>query len=256
MATKKKPAKSTQAKVKPKRDNNLGKSPDEILDKIMSDIGFSKEVFIPDSNLLLPINKMRDPNSLLNFLSRIRVPSFAIPKVKIPHQFLSMFKWHIHMPRHFKLPTFRVPQFKLSTTPESFYTEPRTKKDSLPLVIVAAVVALIIAGFWGPQIVRSLGIPIDPRPFTAIYFQDPKIVQNGLVAGDLVVFGVHNGYRSERNLNWHMDTGSSLLSRGQVLVPANGDSHLAVSTSGALPGEPLNIYIEGTSAPITIQVVG
>ena len=133
---------------------------------------------------------------------------------------------------------------------------PRTKKDSLPLVVVAAAVAIIIAGFWGPQIVRSLGIPIDPKPFTAIYFQDPTVVQHGIVAGDLIVIGVHNGFRNQRNLAWHADSSAATITRGQVLVNANSDSHVAFSTTGALPGQLLKIYIEGTSAPITIQVVG
>ena len=133
---------------------------------------------------------------------------------------------------------------------------PRTKKDSLPLVVVAAAVAIIIAGFWGPQIVRSLGIPIDPKPFTAIYFQDPTVVQHGIVAGDLIVIGVHNGFRNQRNLAWHADSSAATITRGQVLVNANSDSHVAFSTTGALPGQLLKIYIEGTSTPITIQVVG
>jgi hypothetical protein len=130
------------------------------------------------------------------------------------------------------------------------------EKNSLPLIVVAAVVALIVAGFWGPQIVRKIGIPIDPEPFTAIYFQDPTIVQTGIVSGDLVVFGVHNGYRDQRNLTWRMESGKITLNRGQVLVNANSDSFIAVSTSGALPGGVLKIYVEGTETPITIQVVG
>jgi hypothetical protein len=121
---------------------------------------------------------------------------------------------------------------------------------------VAAVVALIVAGFWGPQIVRKIGIPIDPEPFTAIYFQDPTIVQTGIVSGDLVVFGVHNGFRDQRNLTWRMESDKTTLNRGQVLVNANSDSYVAVSTFGALPGGVLKIYIEGTETPITIQVVG
>jgi hypothetical protein len=121
---------------------------------------------------------------------------------------------------------------------------------------VASVVALIVAGFWGPQIVRKIGIPIDPQPFTAIYFQDPTITQTGIVSGDLVVFGVHNGFRNERNLTWRIESGTATLNRGQVLVNANSDSYVAVSTSGALPGALLKIYIEATETPITIQVVG
>ena len=133
---------------------------------------------------------------------------------------------------------------------------PQNIKSSLPLIVVAAAVALIVAGFWGPQIVRKIGIPIDPEPFTAVYFQDPTIVQTGIVSGDLVVFGVYNGFRDQRNLTWRMESEATTLNRGQVLVNANSDSYVAVSTTGALPGRLLKIYIEGTETPITIQVVG
>jgi hypothetical protein len=135
-------------------------------------------------------------------------------------------------------------------------TESQSTKNSLPLIVVASIVALIVAGFWGPQIVRKIGIPIDPEPFTAIYFQNPTIAQTGIVSGDLVVFGVRNGFRNERNLTWRLESGTATLNRGQVLVNANSDSYVAVSTSGALPGGILRIYIEGTETPITIQVVG
>jgi len=135
-------------------------------------------------------------------------------------------------------------------------SESQHTKNSLPLIVVASIVALIVAGFWGPQIVRKIGIPIDPEPFTAIYFQNPTIAQTGIVSGDLVVFGVRNGFRNERNLTWRLESGTATLNRGQVLVNANSDSYVAVSTSGALPGGILRIYIEGTETPITIQVVG
>jgi hypothetical protein len=104
--------------------------------------------------------------------------------------------------------------------------------------------------------VRKIGIPIDPEPFTAVYFQDPTIVQTGIISGDLVVFGVYNGFRDQRNLTWRMESGTATLNRGQVLVNANSDSYVAASTTGALPGGLLQIYIEGTETPITIQVVG
>jgi hypothetical protein len=53
-----------------------------------------------------------------------------------------------------------------------------------------------------------------------------------------------------------MESGSAPLARGQVSVNANSDSQVAVSTSRAIPGELLKIYVEGTIEPITIQVVG
>jgi len=157
---------------------------------------------------------------------------------------------------NFKLPSIQLPKLKKSDRLPRATSEPGDSKKSLPLVVVAAAVAIVIAGFWGPQIVRALGIPIDPKPFTAIYFQDPAIVETGIVAGDLIIFGVHNGFREPRSLTWRMESGSAPLARGQVSVNANSDAQIAVSTSRAIPGELLKIYIEGTIEPITIQVVG
>ena len=274
-------AKKAPAKRKSRPDTSLDKSADQMLAKIMSDAGLTKEELISDSysqissskplNLRLPSNltaKIKFPPHLFPKikltpppLPRIKLPANLLPRVKVPVQLLSKFKVPvIRVPRFkvpaIRIPRFKVPVFKIPVRQDFDFDRPRTKKDSLPLVIVAAAVAIIIAGFWGPQIVRTLGIPIDPKPYTAIYFQDPTIVQTGIVAGDLVIFGVHNGYRDQRNLTWHMDSGSAQLARGQVMVDANGDSQLAVSSTGALPGQLLKIYVEGTSAPITIQVVG
>jgi len=129
------------------------------------------------------------------------------------------------------------------------------RRRSLPLILVVAAIALIIAGFWGKQIVRSLGIPIDPKPYTSVYFEDPTVVQRGIVAGDLIVFGVHNGSTNSRNLHWSAQTGTTTLTQGQIQVAANGDSHQAFSSTGAIPGQLLSIYIQDTTAPITVQIV-
>jgi len=129
------------------------------------------------------------------------------------------------------------------------------RRRSLPIILVVAAIALIIAGFWGKQIVRSLGIPINPKPYTAIYFQDPTVVQRGIVSGDLIVFGVHNGSTDSRNLHWSAQTGTTTIAQGQIQVAANGDSHAAISSAGAIPGQLLSIYIQDTPAPITVQVV-
>ena len=274
-------AKKAPARRKSRPDSSLEKSADQMLAKIMSDAGLTKEELISDSysqissskslNLRLPSNltaKIKLPTHLFPKIKltprpmpKIKLPANLLPRVKVPVQPLSKIKVPaIRIPKFkvpaIRIPKFKVPVFKIPVRQNFDFDRPRTKKDSLPLVIVAAAVAIIIAGFWGPQIVRTLGIPIDPKPYTAIYFQDPTIVQTGIVAGDLVIFGVHNGYRDQRNLTWHMDSGSAQLARGQVMVDANGDSQLAVSSTGALPGELLKIYVEGTSAPITIQVVG
>ena len=271
MASKKAPVKKAPVKRKSRPDSSLDESVDQILAKIMSDVGLAKEELISDSlsqissskplNLRLPSNLTAKIKLPTHLFPKIKLTPRPLPKIKLPANLLPRVKFLVQLFSKIKVPVIRVPKFKtpvfkIPVRQDFDFDRPRTKKDSLPLVIVAAAVAIIIAGFWGPQIVRTLGIPIDPKPYTAIYFQDPTIVQTGIVAGDLVIFGVHNGYRDQRNLTWHMDSGSAQLARGQVMVDANGDSQLAVSSTGALPGELLKIYVEGTSAPITIQVVG
>ena len=42
----------------------------------------------------------------------------------------------------------------------------RPKASTIAILLSAM---LLIAGFWGPQIARLLGIPIDPAPFEAVY---------------------------------------------------------------------------------------
>jgi len=130
-----------------------------------------------------------------------------------------------------------------------------SRRRTLPKILVLAVIVVILAGFWGKQIVRTLGIPIDPKPYTAIYFQDPTIAQRGIVVGDLVVFGVHNGSANSRRLHWSAQTGTTTFAQGEIQVGANGDSHQAFSSTGAISGQLLSIYIQDTTAPITVQVV-
>jgi len=221
MTAKKKPAKKAAVNRRTSSPKPHQKSVEEIMARIIAQVGDSDEETFAEYKSAEPTK------SRFNFkLPTIKLPSIELPKLK---------------------KSDRLPR----ATPE-----PTDSKKSLPLVVVAAAVAIVIAGFWGPQIVRALGIPIDPEPFTAIYFQDPAIVETGIVAGDLIIFGVHNGFREQRSLTWRMESGSAPLARGQVSVNANSDSQIAVSTSRAIPGELLKIYIEGTIEPITIQVVG
>jgi hypothetical protein len=221
MTAKKKPAKKAAVNRRTSSPKPHQKSVEEIMARIIAQVGDSDEETFAEFKFAEPTK------SRFNFkLPTIKLPSIQLPKLK---------------------KSDRLPR----ATPE-----PGDSKKSLPLVVAAAAVAIVIAGFWGPQIVRALGIPIDPKPFTAIYFQDPAIVETGIVAGDLIIFGVHNGFREPRNLTWRMESGSAPLARGQVSVNANSDAQIAVSTSRAIPGELLKIYIEGTIEPITIQVVG
>jgi hypothetical protein len=122
------------------------------------------------------------------------------------------------------------------------------------LLILA--VAIVIGGFWGPQLLRGTGILTDPKPFTAIYFQDPTIVQHGIASGDLVIVGVHNGSNHPRTIAWHADSGAMRIAQGSIDLLANSDSLFPIMSRGAIAGEKFDIYVEGTQAPISIDVIG
>ena len=131
-----------------------------------------------------------------------------------------------------------------------------TGRRHLPILIISLLLAALIAGFWGKQIVESIGIPINGENYTSIYFQDPTIVQKGLVSGDLLVFGIHNGSDKSRNLGWHVNSGPLTIARGVVKLAGNSDSYVQISTSGALSGAKIEAFVDGTSTPITVEVVG
>ena len=124
------------------------------------------------------------------------------------------------------------------------------------LITIVTILAFVIAGFWVPQIARSLGIPIDPAPFTAVYFQNPEIVADGIVAGDYIIFGITNGDRLAHKITWHLKSGNTLLKTGIVSIPANSDKLITEQTTGALNGSELEIYAGDLETPITVPVVG
>jgi hypothetical protein len=124
------------------------------------------------------------------------------------------------------------------------------------LVLIALVFALVLAGFWGPQIARSLGIPIDPAPFTAVYFQNPEIVAKGIATGDLVVFGITNGDRLAHKISWQMKSGNTTLQSGVEEIAGNSDKLIAKQSTGAAVGSRLEIYAGDLKTPISVWVVG
>jgi hypothetical protein len=124
------------------------------------------------------------------------------------------------------------------------------------LVLIALVFALVLAGFWGPQIVRAMGIPIDPSRFTAVYFQNPEIVAKGIAAGDLVVFGITNGDRLAHKISWQMKSGDTTLQSGVEEIAGNSDKLIAKQSTGAAVGSRLEIYAGDLKTPISVWVVG
>jgi hypothetical protein len=124
------------------------------------------------------------------------------------------------------------------------------------LTVILIILSFVIAGFWAPQIARLLGIPIDPVPFTAVYFQNPEIVADGIVAGDLIVFGITNGDRVAQKITWRIKSGSTVLKSGIEEIPANSDKLITEQTTGALNGSKLEIFAGDLETPITVPVVG
>ena len=124
------------------------------------------------------------------------------------------------------------------------------------LVLITLIFALVLAGFWGPQIVRAMGIPIDPAPFTAVYFQNPEIVAKGIAAGDLVVFGITNGDRLAHKISWQMKSGDTTLQSGVEEIAGNSDKLIAKQSTGAAVGSRLEIYAGDLKTPISVWVVG
>jgi len=124
------------------------------------------------------------------------------------------------------------------------------------LLLITLIFAVVLAGFWGPQIARSLGIPIDPAPFTAVYFQNPEIVAKGVATGDLVVFGITNGDRLTHKISWRMKSGNTILQSGVEEIAGNSNKLIARQTIGALVGKRLEIFAGDLKTPITVWVVG
>ena len=124
------------------------------------------------------------------------------------------------------------------------------------LALITLISAVVLAGFWGPQIARSLGIPIDPARFTSIYFQNPEVVAKGIAAGDLVVFGITNGDRLTHKISWRMKSGNTILQSGIEEIAGNSNKLIARQTTGALIGSRLEIFAGDLKTPITVWVVG
>jgi len=152
------------------------------------------------------------------------------------------------------LPKISLP--KISEETNYFDESPRKEKIRVPAFLLILAVAIVIAGFWGPQLLRGTGILTDPKPFTAIYFQDPTIVQHGIASGDLVIVGIHNGSNHPRTITWHADSGAMRIAQGNIDLLANSDSLFPIMSRGAIAGQKFDIYVEGTQAPISIDVIG
>jgi hypothetical protein len=123
-------------------------------------------------------------------------------------------------------------------------------------ILILAAITIVMAGFWGPQILRAVHFPLDPRPFTALYFQNPEIEATGLVSGDFISFGINNGSRAVKTYHWKINSGRTTIKSGTVSILPNTDKLISAETVGAIPGSKLEIFVSDLKLPITVQVLG
>ena len=220
-------------------------SSDELFAEVLHDTK-SKSLFkqYGITTAITPRVEIDGKESLPSKSPKISLPKISLPKISLPK---------ISLPK-ISLPKFSLPKFSEETN--YFDESPRKEKIRVPAFLLILAVAIVIAGFWGPQLLRGTGILTDPEPFTAIYFQDPTIVQHGIASGDLVIVGVHNGSNHPRTITWHADSGAMRIAQGNIDLLANSDSLFPIMSRGAIAGQKFDIYVEGTQAPISIDVIG
>jgi hypothetical protein len=132
------------------------------------------------------------------------------------------------------------------------FTTPRKKLRS-PVIILLVIV---LAGFWGRDIVKFLGFPIEPAPFTALYFDDPHITETGIAVGSKVIFGIKNGSFERRTFEWRARISDRKISGGSVTIEPNTERKLSVGIKVASPGDFLEISVDKLKTPIAVVVTG
>jgi hypothetical protein len=130
----------------------------------------------------------------------------------------------------------------------------KTPSRKHQVFFILAIFIIVILGFWAPQISRIVGIPIDPAAYTAEYFENPEIVKTGIVSGDLLNVRIENGFRKKRTISWKAINASRILDSGRLEIPSFGTSSISIKTTGALPGEKIQVYIDHVSKPLTVSV--
>ena len=246
------------AKVTPSKFRLM--SSDELFADVLRDTK-SKSLFkqygITTANA--PTVEIGSKETLRSKSPKISLPKISLPKISLPKISLPKISPPKISPPKISLPKISLPKIslpKISLDTENSDESLRKGKIRVPVFLLILAVAIVIGGFWGPQLLRGTGILTDPKPFTAIYFQDPTIVQHGIASGDLVIVGVHNGSNHPRTIAWHADSGAMRIAQGSIDLLANSDSLFPIMSRGAIAGEKFDIYVEGTQAPISIDVIG
>jgi hypothetical protein len=122
-----------------------------------------------------------------------------------------------------------------------------TRKYSISLLIILAVV---LSGFLGRPVVKFLGFPLSPAPFTAIYFDDPHIAGTGIKNNSTVIFGIKNGSVERREFNWTARLAGRKIGAGSITMKAETERKIQIEITGAKPGDFLEISVDKLKSPI------
>jgi hypothetical protein len=127
------------------------------------------------------------------------------------------------------------------------------KRIPIPAMILLLI---LLSGFWGRDIVKGLGFPIEPTPFTAIYFDNPHIAGTGIKVGSKVVFGINNGSFESRTFKWSAKISGRNVAKGSIELEPYGQRKLEISIKRASPGEFLEISVDKLKTPIAAVITG
>ena len=127
------------------------------------------------------------------------------------------------------------------------------KKIRLPIIIVLVIV---LSGFWGRDIVKVLGFPVEPIPFTALYFDDPHITGTGIAVGSKVVFGINNGSSEQRTFKWVAKLSDRKISSSSVTIEPYTERKFSIAIKNASPGDFLEVSVDKLKTPIAVVVTG
>jgi len=127
------------------------------------------------------------------------------------------------------------------------------KRIQIPAIIF---LLLLLSGFWGRDIVKGLGFPIESTPFTAIYFDNPHIAGTGIKVGSKVVFGINNGSFESRTFKWSAKISGRNVAKGSIELEPYSQRKLEISIKRASPGEFLEISVDKLKTPIAAVITG
>jgi len=146
------------------------------------------------------------------------------------------------------------PKIKLAT---DFVIKERQLRPRTPIKFTTPVIlalVLVISGFWGRQIVELLGFPVNPAPFTALYFDDPHIAGSGITEGSTLTFGIHNGYSKLKIIKWKVSIGENILKTGKVVLKPFSSQNVRLRVTNGQPGDFLTISDDALKASISAVI--